>query len=144
LLLLDASVIVETGGDSEDVVGVTTRVDWVEEVVERGREPVDEVEDWDAVDEVARLLVEDEGRVEGFRVVVGGVSEGCDLAVVVVVGFGPPLALVVGAPGLRTFETRDSIGFCPGVVVVVGRCWRFTRAGSTGGMNMVVRLKDEK
>lgn len=137
-------MVPETEGDVEDAVWVTMVVDGLVESVEsaggtRGRELVDEAVRWEDVDEVVRLPVEDEEvEVEGLtvRVVVGAVSEGCNL---VVVGVGvPTLVLVVGEPGWKMLEKKDSIGFCAGVVVVVGRSWRFTRARSTGGMNMVV------
>jgi hypothetical protein len=151
LPLLDASMVPEPEGDGEVEVWVTTTVDWsVEEVVApgvtRGRELVEEVVGWEDVDEVVvGLLAEDEdededevevGLVNRVVVIEGG-KEGnedsevcvCNLVVEIV------LVLVEGAPGLRMFEKKDSIGFC--AAVVVGRAWRFTRARSTGGMNIV-------
>jgi len=95
---------------------------------------------WGVVDEVVGSLVEDEVEVEvevGNRLdttkegKVGRVSDGCGLVLEV------DLVVVVGAPGLRMFETKDSKGLCG--VVVVGRSWRFARARSTGGMNIVLR-----
>lgn len=130
----------EPEGEAEDEVWVTVVVAWFVEFMEssgvvRGRalvgaarwEDVDVSVDVD-VDVVVRPLVEDEEDEESVRVVVGAVVAVSDNLVVVDV---PTLVLVVGAPGLKTRERKDSTG-------LGFRCWRFTRARSTGGMNMIV------
>lgn len=135
----------ELVGDGEDAVWVMTKVDTfvefeVSSALTRGRTVVDEVGRWE---DVVRLPVEVE--VEGLSVRVVDVkegemdavdadSEGCTLVLVAVAVV--PLVLLAGGPGLKMSEMMDSIGFCA-AGVVVARSWRFTRARSTGGMNMV-------
>ena len=105
----------------------------------RGRTLVDEVGRWE---EVVRVPVEEV--VEGLSVRVVDVkegeidavdadSEGCSLVLVAVAVVA--LVLLAGEPGLKMFEKKDSMGSCA-AVVVVARSWRFTRARSTGGMNI--------
>ena len=144
-LLLDASTVGEP--DGEDAVWVTTTVDGFIELessgVAAGRELVDEEVRWEdavralvEVEVVARVVEIKEGEIDPVVVVVTADSEGCAGNLVVVSLL--PFVLVVGEPGLIIFEMKDSRGFCACAVVVVGRvCWRFCRARSIGGMNIV-------
>ena len=108
--LLDALLVPETEGDVE--VWVTTVVDLSEVEsggVKRGAWVVEEEVMREEVDELVRLLAEDEiGRTDG-EVSVGTVGGRTDDGKLVV---GAVFALVlVGAAGLKMFEIKDSIGF---------------------------------
>jgi hypothetical protein len=146
LLLLEVSLVEE--GEEEREVWVTTTVDLSLEEVERGgmgrsgegREVVVEEEESDDVDEVEvddadkMIRVEDEV-ISIVRVGRDEDKVGAEVEGLVAVGL---LVVVEGSssPGFRILEMADWIGFR--VSSVPGsRIWRFTRAGSTGEMNIV-------
>ena len=107
--LLDPLLVPEAEGDVE--VWVTTVVDLSEVEsggVKRGAWVVEEEVLREEVDELIRLLAEDEiGRTDGVG--VGTVEGGTEDGTLVVGGF---FALVlVGTAGLKMLENKDSIGF---------------------------------